>query len=237
MWIKLDDGFATHPKILRAGPMATVLQIRALCYACQNKTDGFLPAEVLPMLTIGLGVTGENMVQHQLWELSTNGYQIHDYLLWNMSREEYHAMKGKLSKAGKKGMKSRWKKDNQGYKVGYKVSDNLSDNLAITSLSTSISSLSSPNPEWLILLKKNPLYAHIDFDRELGKMQVWQSKPANQKRKLTQSFVINWINKIEPPLANGHAVALSCPHHPSKIFTDANDKRSHDQIYHPKFEG
>lgn len=33
------------------------------------------------------------------------------------------------------------------------------------------------------------------------------------------------------------AVPLSCPSHPTKIFTDAKEKRSHDQLYHPKFEG
>lgn len=37
--------------------------------------------------------------------------------------------------------------------------------------------------------------------------------------------------------ANGHAEPLTCPHHPAKIFTDAKEKRGHDQIYHPKFEG
>ena len=50
----------------------------------------------------------------------------------------------------------------------------------------------------------------------------------------------SWLNKgrwSDQPLPNGHAITLSCPHHPTKIFTDAKEKRIHDQIYHPKFEG
>lgn len=181
MWIKLDDGFATHPKILRAGVEATVLQIRALCYASQNKTDGLIPKEAVPMLLTGLTVNIDTMVQHHLWEVSANSYQIHDYLAWNMSRDEYYAMKLKLSKAGKKGMKSRWKKDNAGYKVGNKVSDNLSHNPAITGQSTSTDTLSSPSSSEsdLNLQSKTETKEFeqfwVAYPKKVGKLDAWKA--------------------------------------------------------------
>ena len=45
MWIKLDDRFDEHPKILAAGPMALVAQVRALCYSGRHLTDGHLSEE------------------------------------------------------------------------------------------------------------------------------------------------------------------------------------------------
>lgn len=56
-------------------------------------------------------------------------------------------------------------------------------------------------------LKTNPAYAHVDLERETGKMQAWLSLPRNKGRKMTPRFVLNWLNKIEVPLplnGNGH---------------------------------
>lgn len=129
MWIKLDDGFATHPKILAAGPIAALIQIRALCYASQNRTDGLIPHQALPLLLTGfdlLGITtgksdfcefGQNvtdidwpaeMVRGTLWHPVPEGYRIHGFLEWNLSKKDYGLWKKKLSKGGQKGMKARW---------------------------------------------------------------------------------------------------------------------------------
>lgn len=49
-------------------------------------------------------------------------------------------------------------------------------------------------------LKQQPCYQHINFERELGKMQVWRNQPKNKNRKFTYGFLVNWLNKIEPPV-------------------------------------
>lgn len=55
------------------------------------------------------------------------------------------------------------------------------------------------NPELFIeQLKANPIYSHINIDRELGKMDVWIL--ANPGRVKSRRFVLNWLNKIEVPL-------------------------------------
>ena len=54
--------------------------------------------------------------------------------------------------------------------------------------------------EWIEELKKNPAYLHVNFAIEMGKMDAWFGIPKNAKRKRTKTFVLNWINKIEPPI-------------------------------------
>ena len=43
-WVKLDDHFAEHPKVVQAGPVAGFLFVAALCYANRHLTNGFIPA-------------------------------------------------------------------------------------------------------------------------------------------------------------------------------------------------
>lgn len=56
------------------------------------------------------------------------------------------------------------------------------------------------DPEFILQLKHNPIYAHIDILREIGKMESWLLIPKNRRRKLTASFMVNWLNKIEGPM-------------------------------------
>lgn len=167
MWVKIDDGFATHPKVLAAGPLAACLQIRAICYASQHHTDGLIPPAVLPLLTLDLDSDSDGEIRHRpdwglvmigagLWERDNLGYRIHDYLEWNLSKHDMEVMKKKLSMGGKKGMKSRWNKE----KSDITQDITRANNSTITSLSTSTDTLSSlhpnpnPNPDGEKILKK-----------------------------------------------------------------------------------
>jgi len=53
--------------------------------------------------------------------------------------------------------------------------------------------------EFLSLIKKNSAYKHIDIEKELLKMDAWLL--ANPGRKKTKRFVVNWLNKIDIPIA------------------------------------
>ncbi len=77
-----------------------------------------------------------------------------------------------------------------------------------------LATMAPTHTDWLAALKANPLYGHVNFEVEIGKMKVWQQKPANRKRQLNESFVINWINKIERPLTNGSGQAQPPPFPP-----------------------
>lgn len=166
MWVKIDDGFATHPKILTAGILALGIQVRAICYASQNQTDGVLPLSCIPLLLTGLDHisidTGGNdhigfgfdademdwpahMVEHGLWDEHDKGYVIHDFLEWNVSKSERDSWKSKLSRSGKKGMKSRWNKGKRIITnlITKDITNPVTNTSTSTSISTSLSSLKS----------------------------------------------------------------------------------------------
>lgn len=88
-WVKLDDGFADHPKVVRAGPMAAMLYIRGLCYCARHLTDGFIPEGAVAGLMVGLGPGVEKiLVQVKLWERVEGGWQVHHFLDYNPSRAQ-----------------------------------------------------------------------------------------------------------------------------------------------------
>ena len=165
-WFKCDVGIATHPKVLTAGPLALAVQIRAICYAAQNLTDGFIPTFAVPLLTTGMDEihlciqdTGDGvslsesaaqidwpsfMVSHGLWHEVCGGYQIHDYLQWNPSKKEIEDKRKKQSFGGMKGMKSRYGIENKmDLPVSKVISKVISNDITSPSISISYSSLNS----------------------------------------------------------------------------------------------
>lgn len=63
--------------------------------------------------------------------------------------------------------------------------------------------------EWLQSLRSNPAYSHIDLDVELGKMDAWIS--LHPSRRKTRRFILNWLSKIERPLARNGAAPSGKP--------------------------
>jgi hypothetical protein len=107
-WVKIDDNFANHPKVLKAGPLGIAMQVAALCYCNHYLTDGFIPASAVPgLLNLnGLGMRMwagelmgggedatwefivEDLLNAGLWHEIDGGYQIHDYLDYQPSKEK-----------------------------------------------------------------------------------------------------------------------------------------------------
>lgn len=85
-WAKLDDQFFQHPKAIAAGPAACVLYVGALTYCNRFLTDGHIPASAVRTLVPGLRSVrplAERLVKVGLWETTTDGWQVHDFLTWN----------------------------------------------------------------------------------------------------------------------------------------------------------
>lgn len=87
-WVKIDDTFPNHPKIIGLSDKAFRIHISGLCYSGTYLTDGFVP------MTIAARLAEEDMSfiaelsQADLW-LATptnNGFQIHDYLAHQTSK-------------------------------------------------------------------------------------------------------------------------------------------------------
>ncbi len=83
-WVRIHDAAMTHPKILRLSDKAFRLWVWGLTYAQQHLTDGFLPALAIP----GAFVKSiKDLLSVGLWASVETGYQVHDYLDWNDSRD------------------------------------------------------------------------------------------------------------------------------------------------------
>lgn len=89
-WVRLDDGFADHPKIEAAGPMAAWLHVAALCYCARHLTDGRVP-KVKARRLVDIPSPGKHiaaLVAAGLWLDDGDDYVIHDYLDYQPSRAQ-----------------------------------------------------------------------------------------------------------------------------------------------------
>jgi hypothetical protein len=87
-WIKIDDRLPQHPKIGGLTDAAFRAYVEGLCYANAYLTDGYLPLvfhrSVKP-------AARRQLVEHDLWEPSGDGYVIHDYLEHQRSSDAVRA--------------------------------------------------------------------------------------------------------------------------------------------------
>lgn len=87
-WVKLDDSFFSHPKVVGAGAEATGLYVWSLAYSSHYLTDGHVPAAWVRQ-TVGkrAKILAARLVEHGLWEENGAGWHIHDYLEYQPSRD------------------------------------------------------------------------------------------------------------------------------------------------------
>ena len=89
-WVKIDDSFPNHPKIVGLSDKAFRIHISGLCYCGTYLTDGFVP------MTIAARFANEDMAyiaelsQAGLWRDAPqdNGFYIHDYLAHQTSKTQ-----------------------------------------------------------------------------------------------------------------------------------------------------
>jgi hypothetical protein len=84
-WFRLDEGFHSHPKVLRAGNEAIGLYVRCGTYAAEHLTDGFIPEQVA--LQYGTPALAATLVETKLWRRARGGWRMPDYLDYNPSKE------------------------------------------------------------------------------------------------------------------------------------------------------
>jgi hypothetical protein len=94
-WVKLDDSFFSHPKVVAAGTEAVGLYVMALTYSAHHLTDGHVAAAWVKEKA---GPKARKLVaaltepptgfECALWERNGTGWVIHDYLDYNPSRAE-----------------------------------------------------------------------------------------------------------------------------------------------------
>jgi len=94
-WVRLDDNYSDHPKVIGLSDSAFRTYITALCYANRQLTDGYIPQAVYDRW----GVKGDSveLVGAGLWELALEGG-------WNIrSYDEYQPLKEKVEEKRNQG--------------------------------------------------------------------------------------------------------------------------------------
>lgn len=109
-WVRIDDGFADHPKMIEAGAEGIALQIAALCYSNRHQTDGKVPRKRVKSLIEIKQISRviARLLELGIWEEVDGDYIIHDYLEYQPSRAEMDAARDKKARAGKAGAAARW---------------------------------------------------------------------------------------------------------------------------------
>ena len=90
-WVRLDDNFTFHNKVVGLSDGAFRAHVEALCMVARNHTDGRVDAG--PAARFHWDQHANELTVAGLWEPGDNGsYTIHDYLDYNPSKAEFEQM-------------------------------------------------------------------------------------------------------------------------------------------------
>ncbi|MEH0417873.1 hypothetical protein [Streptomyces sp. B21-083] len=89
-WVKLDDRFPSHRKIALLSDRAFRLHISAICWCAENLTDGRISDRELALVAHvrGIKATAKQLEDAGVWDRTEDGWEIHDFLDYNPSREQ-----------------------------------------------------------------------------------------------------------------------------------------------------
>lgn len=216
-YLNLDLDYFTHPKVRRLvnqiGPLAPLYLLKLWCYAGRHfPVTGVLEGCSKHEIEHEVGWDGEEgrfvdmLVNLSLLDVKKTekesenfNYRIHD---WKQHAGHLWAFKKRAKTAAKK----RW--DSYASSKAESNAKGCAPNLTYPKDTNTIKSKPSTaqlsDIEFIAELRLNPAYAHIDLDRELGRMDAWLlTHPGRQK---TKRFIVNWLNKIDAPMASSHVV-------------------------------
>jgi hypothetical protein len=93
-WARIDDRANEHPKLLKAGAEAAWFWVCGLLYCNrQEARDGFIPDFALPILYPAKNPKrlAQRLVDVKLWIRVDGGYVVHEFTVWNETKEEKEA--------------------------------------------------------------------------------------------------------------------------------------------------
>lgn len=107
-WVRIDDTFPDHPKIVGLTDAAFRAHVSGLCYAGRYLTDGHIPTSALRQ--IGTRKAAQELEARNLWTKTDHGWVINDFLDYNPSKADVEAERNRKREAGLKGARIRWQK-------------------------------------------------------------------------------------------------------------------------------
>lgn len=90
-WVRIESGFLRHRKIIDLSLNAKMLFLAGLCYAAENSTDGFISHSALRIISAETRVApryAADLHRAGLWHKQADGWDIHDYLVYQPSAEQ-----------------------------------------------------------------------------------------------------------------------------------------------------
>ena len=94
-WVRLDDGFPNHPKIIGLSDGAFRLYITALCYSNAYLTDGIIPQKTVKKLSNFRHISA--LVEANLWEICGDDIKILGYDEYQFTKEKVETERKKAA--------------------------------------------------------------------------------------------------------------------------------------------
>lgn len=92
-WVRLDDRFPSHRKVALLSDRAFRLYVSALCWSAENLTEGKITDRELPVVARlrGIKAAARELEAAHLWDRVEDGWEIHDYLIYQRDRDQVQA--------------------------------------------------------------------------------------------------------------------------------------------------
>jgi hypothetical protein len=112
LWFRMAAGYYKDDAILTAGEAAEILFVRALGYAKEQDTDGFISARSLPLIVQTRAKQRiARLVEAGLWVEVEGGWQIPKWELWQETKEQIEANREAARERAKRSRANRKKDD------------------------------------------------------------------------------------------------------------------------------
>lgn len=105
-FIRLDEGYDEHPKIMPRSDAAFRAHIEAMCWASRHEGRYLIPKDVARIKWRPKVIA--ELVTARLLDEAGDAYEVHDYLDFNRSKDEIAAYREARGDAGTLGNHKRW---------------------------------------------------------------------------------------------------------------------------------
>ena len=149
-WIRIDDNFPDHPKIIGLSNHAFRTHIQGLCYCGRFLTDGFIPfAAINSMITEPENKPTDELESAGLWIRDNKGFHILNY-------QEYQSTKAEVEV-----IKARNRERTQKWREKHKGDNNVTSNQQKSNSKVTGPPTPTPTPTPIVVTKENYIYQQL----------------------------------------------------------------------------
>jgi hypothetical protein len=107
-WVRFEDTFDQHPKVVGLDDATYRMWTRAIAYCSRNLTDAFLSrAAAKELRPSDWARCAGKLIKAGLFELAADGYRLHDYHDYQPRRSKVLSIRKARAEAGRSGGQAR----------------------------------------------------------------------------------------------------------------------------------